>query len=115
MDILDATLFNRMEKALALAVTFIVEKIQKSRVANMKTTALTKKILTISIHTDFYGHDTKWFLQDSNDLELIGSPYGPNRKYSFDTCIVDMCHTFTITDAGGDGMCCSFGDGSYQV
>ena len=30
-------------------------------------------------------------------------------------CLSDGVHTFTITDGYGDGICCSYGSGSYKL
>ena len=35
--------------------------------------------------------------------------------FSGDFCLANGCYDFTINDAYGDGICCSYGNGSYTV
>jgi hypothetical protein len=54
-----------------------------------------------------------------NELWVInegGTPYGNNTQYIETVCIPQNSNvTFTIYDSYGDGICCSLGNGSYDV
>ncbi|TVR37357.1 MAG: PKD domain-containing protein, partial [Cryomorphaceae bacterium] len=82
-------------------------------------TAIAGNAITINVTTDFYGTETTWQLTNSNNTVLAsGGPY-PNgsigTSYIQNICVEDGCYTFTIFDSFGDGICCSFGQGSYSV
>jgi PKD repeat protein len=67
--------------------------------------------LTIAIVADNYPGETSWQLRDENNT-LIAS--GTTNGTSL--CIESgNCHTFTIFDTYGDGICCSYGQGSYTL
>jgi hypothetical protein len=74
--------------------------------------------LTVVITTDGYPDETTWELSNANN-EIIasGGPYDQaNTEFSVEVCAAaDACYTFTIYDEYGDGICCFWGDGSYQV
>jgi len=38
-----------------------------------------------------------------------------NTKQTYSLCVPQAQYTFVISDTYGDGMCCSYGDGSYKV
>ncbi|RME97401.1 MAG: hypothetical protein D6772_10465, partial [Bacteroidetes bacterium] len=38
-----------------------------------------------------------------------------NSSITQELCLGDGCYTFTIFDSGGNGLCCDFGDGFYQL
>ncbi len=66
---------------------------------------------------DTYPQETGWRLQDLNgNIYLQG--HGTNGQVTFsDTVCVPAatCLTLNISDSYGDGMCCSFGDGTYTL
>ncbi len=75
-------------------------------------------LLTVEINTDEYPEETLWELRDANG-NLIGSggPYSEESTQYVQRYCVDeeACFNFTITDLAGDGICCGFGQGSYNV
>jgi hypothetical protein len=75
--------------------------------------------LSLSITFDNYPEETSWTLRNaSNATVASGGTYGSQADGStlvIPLCITDGCYTFTITDAYGDGMCCSYGNGSYTL
>lgn len=75
--------------------------------------------VTVSIITDFYGTETTWELINSeNTVVASGGPYvngAIGTEYLHEACVTDGCYEFKIYDLYGDGMCCSFGAGSYSV
>ncbi len=69
-----------------------------------------------SLTTDNYGSETSWEITDSSDqIRYSGSGYASNNSYSEDVCLVDGDYTLTLYDTYGDGICCSFGNGSYAL
>ncbi|MBC8266538.1 MAG: T9SS type A sorting domain-containing protein [Flavobacteriales bacterium] len=75
--------------------------------------------IEISITTDDYPSETSWQLIDQNgggwyinpgDLTLT------NTTYMWTICVPTAnCYSFIISDTYGDGICCSWGSGSYTV
>ena len=41
--------------------------------------------------------------------------YDDNEQYDILSCLADGCYTFTIYDSYGDGICCGFGIGNYEI
>lgn len=68
-----------------------------------------------SLTTDQYGSETSWSLVNSNNQQVaVGSGLASSTVYNESYCLVDDSYTFTINDSYGDGICCSFGSGSYS-
>lgn len=79
---------------------------------------------TLELTTDGYPAETIWRLDMAApnpgcpDATATGGPYDlPYNMYEFDVTS-ELCagesYTFTIFDAYGDGICCSYGDGAYK-
>jgi len=78
----------------------------------------------LKIQTDDFGKETFWKLMKQKD---IGSKkykkYLKNKKYAnnsynvVEECIPagGLCYRFFIDDKAGDGMCCKYGNGSYEL
>ncbi|MEM1320459.1 MAG: M43 family zinc metalloprotease [Bacteroidota bacterium] len=73
--------------------------------------------VTITINTDNYPAETTWELRTSGGaLITSGGPYSATGSTeSVTVCLADGCYDFTINDSYGDGICCGFGNGSYEV
>ena len=73
--------------------------------------------LTLELLTDNYGSETSWDVKDANGNTLAsGSGYSNNTLYEEQIFLEENdCHTFNIYDSYGDGICCSFGQGSYKL
>jgi len=74
--------------------------------------------VTITITFDDYPEETAWQITDGGTVVASGGTYGsqPDRStLTLTECLDDGCYTFTITDTYGDGICCSYGSGSYTV
>lgn len=75
--------------------------------------------VTLSITLDNYPEETSWEIKnDAGALIASGGTYGnfPNgATVTEDICLADDCFTFTIFDSYGDGICCSYGTGSYTL
>ena len=72
--------------------------------------------LTFSLTTDNYGEETSWQIaHNQTGVVASGSGYAANTQYTEQLCVADGEYTFTINDSYGDGICCSYGSGSYAL
>merc|ERR1712190_32060 len=63
-----------------------------------------------------YGDETTYEIKDSSNTKVMGGSGWPaNSVNSFWQCFSSGSYTFKITDAYGDGICCSYGNGGYSV
>lgn len=81
--------------------------------------------VNFSLQLDHYGSETKWRIKNTAGITLYeGGPYldtdndaGPlpaliTASFNLPS---NNCYTFTISDSQNDGICCSFGQGSYTL
>jgi hypothetical protein len=66
--------------------------------------------LTIVINPDNFPSETSWSLTDD-----AGATIASGASSGTSLCVADGCYTFTMFDSFGDGICCSYGQGSYSV
>ncbi len=75
--------------------------------------------VVVTINFDNYPEETAWALTNSAGATVAsGGTYGSQADgstLSIDVCLPDGCYDFNITDTYGDGICCSYGNGSYAV
>lgn len=74
--------------------------------------------IEVSVTTDDYGSETSWELIDdaTTTVVLSGSGYADiSQTHTSSACLGNGCYTFKIYDAYGDGMCSTYGSGSYTV
>ncbi len=76
--------------------------------------------LTFELTLDDYGSETSWELIDDSTNQALsqGGPYSDNQSGTTKTkalCIPDGCYTLYVDDSYGDGICCSYGDGSFEL
>ncbi len=76
--------------------------------------------LYLSITLDNYPEETAWTLKDGSGTTVASASYSTANADG--STVTDTFsglaagdYTFTITDAYGDGICCSYGNGSYTV
>merc|ERR1712232_1427744 len=71
----------------------------------------------LELTTDNYPGETTWDIKNSSgDEKYNGSGYSDaNTLHSINMCLASDEYTFTITDAYGDGICCSYGNGGYII
>merc|ERR1711982_256772 len=75
-----------------------------------------KTKVDVEITIDNYGGETTYDIKDASDnIVMQGSGWPANSVNSFWKCFSSGSYTFTITDAYGDGICCSYGSGGYKV
>ena len=80
------------------------------------TTTCTENDITFTLVTDDYGSETSWDLKDSNGTVIeSGNNYGNNQTTVLSWCLTNGCYDFTIYDSYGDGICCQYGNGSYEI
>ena len=81
-------------------------------------------VVRVVITPDRYGGETTWDITDANGTQIAnGGPYtttntnGTQPDEITDVTITnfDVCHTFTINDSFGDGICCQYGAGTFQL
>lgn len=73
----------------------------------------------VEIVLDDYPGETEWNIRNANnEVVASGGPYGqnsPGETISVSECLPDGCYDFEIFDSYGDGICCAYGNGSYEV
>ncbi|MCB0554932.1 MAG: T9SS type A sorting domain-containing protein, partial [Phaeodactylibacter sp.] len=73
--------------------------------------------VNLEIHFDLFPAQTSWAITTSGGATVAtGGPYtaqAPQSVLIQDICLENGCYTFTIFDAGGNGLCCQGGRGSY--
>lgn len=73
--------------------------------------------VVVAVVFDRYASDISWKIERENaQIVASGSDYqnsAPN--VSEKVCLEDGVYTFTINDSYGDGLCCSYGEGSYAI
>ena len=71
---------------------------------------------TLALTTDGYASETSWTLKTSSGSEVASNgTLANNTTYNETFCLADGDYTFTISDSYGDGICCNFGNGSYEL
>jgi len=74
---------------------------------------------TLTITFDDYPEESSWDIKDnSGNVIFSGGTYASQADRSTITipnCLDAGCYTFTMKDAYGDGMCCSYGNGSFSL
>merc|ERR1712151_1093694 len=73
--------------------------------------------IEVIIGTDKYPSDTSWDLFDSSMQKIMqGKKYKKSfKEYTAKTTAARGCYTFVINDADGDGLCCAWGYGYYDL
>ncbi len=76
----------------------------------------------MELTTDDYGSETSvavWKRRNNgsfNRLVYYADNFASAATYTLDKCLkASGCYRLEIYDAYGDGLCCSFGQGSYQA
>ena len=77
----------------------------------------TENVLSLEIRTDNYPTETTWNIKNSAGAILYsGGPYNtPNTLNTISLCLPSACYTFNIIDGYGDGICCAYGSGYYNI
>ena len=76
----------------------------------------TNTTAVLTLVTDNYGSETSWSITDANAKTIASdSNLTSNFTYQKTFCLTDGNYQFTINDAYGDGICCTYGSGSYDL
>jgi len=78
--------------------------------------------VVVQINIDQYGNETTWaILDEAGETVASGGPYA-NTGQSGEfpqapevKCLSAGCYDFTIYDSYGDGICCAYGEGTYEL
>ena len=73
--------------------------------------------VTMAVFTDSYPSETTWVLADADGNSVwSGGPYADSGTlYSETMELACGCYTLTVQDEYGDGICCAYGQGSFQL
>jgi len=79
--------------------------------------APTEMRIAVDLTTDNYPRETSWTLSTCGGVELSSGSYTDRRTEHTDSiCVPDnVAYRFQINDSYGDGICCSYGLGNYQI
>ena len=72
----------------------------------------------VNITVDDFPQETTWnIIDDDQQVVGAGGPYGAPSESTVSTslCLDDGCYAFEIFDSFGDGICCTVGQGAYNV
>ena len=71
----------------------------------------------LNLKTDNYPYETTWLIRNAaNEILYTGGPYSAaNTVHTENFCLPDGCYSFVIYDSYGDGICCAYGQGYYQI
>jgi hypothetical protein len=70
---------------------------------------------TMSVTLDSYENETNWKVIETATDTTMGHHSGSSGTTPLTCLDMDMYYHFAITDTRGDGMCCYFGEGSYDL
>jgi hypothetical protein len=75
-------------------------------------------IVTLIINADDYPGETSWEVIDEGTSLVIasGGVNGANEVFSEEICLsYSSCFTLSVYDSYGDGICCGFGEGDFEL
>ncbi|MEQ8903956.1 GEVED domain-containing protein [Ekhidna sp.] len=74
--------------------------------------------VTLTLNFDNYPEETSWAIMDGSTTVASGGTYPSQPDGSTISVDIDLdagCYDFVINDSYGDGICCSYGSGSYSL
>ena len=74
--------------------------------------------VTLTIVLDDYPEETSWEIRDGATVVASGGTYGSQADRSTVVEVASLaagCYDFVISDTYGDGICCTYGPGSYNL
>jgi endonuclease I len=74
--------------------------------------------VTLTLVVDDYPEETSWTINSGGVTVASGAYTGTTPDGSTviaNACLPTGCYTFIINDVYGDGICCSYGNGSYNL
>ena len=73
--------------------------------------------VAVTIQGDQYGNETSWYIRDSSNAVVAGSP-SLQFNFPYVEAVIPLPlgnYTFTINDFFGDGICCDYGEGWFSI
>lgn len=74
--------------------------------------------VTLTLVFDNYPEETSWSITQGGGTVASGGTYASQADGStlnISVCLADGCYDLIINDSYGDGICCSYGSGSYAL
>jgi hypothetical protein len=71
--------------------------------------------LVVDILTENYPGDTTWTLEKDSETIDNGSYVSASTPHSTEVCLAPGEYTWTLKDSYGDGICCAYGSGSFEL
>ena len=78
----------------------------------------TSNVLYLFLRTDSNPQETTWDVKNSNGTVIQShGPYTVPNHTAKDTITLGVfdCYTFTVYDSGNNGLCCTHGNGGYEL
>jgi hypothetical protein len=107
-----------------IAVSSVIGAIFSSKRGGGGTSISTSsgsQCIVVNVTLDEYPVDTSWIIKDLDGGKTVATsiPYNESAASSTldgeEVCLSNGDYNFTIFDVYGDGICCSWGEGSYTV
>lgn len=76
-----------------------------------------QNLISFTLALDDYPGETTWELKNGDGVIIDnGGPYDlPGEIIFKEYCLPDGCYSFSIYDTWGDGICCAYGSGFYEI
>ena len=72
--------------------------------------------VSVNVYTDNYPGETSWTISGLTGIVAESTGYSEGfTLYESLLCLEDGCYSFTISDSYGDGICCAYGEGYYEI
>lgn len=77
--------------------------------------------VTLALVLDRYGEETTWLIRSGSTTIASGGPYtrqasnGAYPQPPINLCLPDGCYELVVNDSYGDGICCTYGNGSFTL
>jgi hypothetical protein len=77
--------------------------------------------VTLDLTLDRYGEETSWEIRSGASVVASGGPFtreGSSGEYPqapIQICLASGCYDLVVLDTYGDGMCCQYGNGSFDL
>ena len=72
--------------------------------------------VTVTFRYDLFSSETKWGIYElDGSLVYQSSSAAAHEVMVRSFCLPTGCYLFRVTDAGNDGICCSGGEGSFEI
>lgn len=99
-----------------------VDELTTNDVATNTMTLSSNRFGTTKVYldllTDNYSDETTWEFRTANGTVIqTGGPYNTDNVHFLDSfnVVSNECYEFEIFDSEEDGICCSYGNGSYEL